>query len=156
MVGWHYRFNGHEFEQTLGDGEREGSLVCCSPWACRELDTTQQLNKLETVLFYCVCLLRRKDIILRKHRTVVKLRTFVLDIRLLLIQFMVKCCGWFAPVSAILPLRIQVHALLQRSRLFQLSSVVSSSLRLHEPQYARLPCPSPTPGIHPNPCPLSQ
>ena len=29
MVGWHYRFNGHEFEQTLGDGEREGSLACC-------------------------------------------------------------------------------------------------------------------------------
>ena len=35
-------------------------------------------------------------------------------------------------------------------------SVVSDSLRLHEPQYARPPCPSPTPGVHPNPCPLSQ
>ena len=34
-------------------------------------------------------------------------------------------------------------------------SVVSDSLRPHEPQHARLPCPSPTPGIHPNPCPLS-
>ena len=32
MVGWHHRLNGHEFEQTLGDGEGQGSLVCCSPW----------------------------------------------------------------------------------------------------------------------------
>ena len=30
MVGWHHRFNGHEFEQTLGDGEGQGSLACCS------------------------------------------------------------------------------------------------------------------------------
>ena len=35
-------------------------------------------------------------------------------------------------------------------------SVVSDSLRPHEPQHARPPCPSPTPGVHPNPCPLSQ
>ena len=35
-------------------------------------------------------------------------------------------------------------------------SVVSNSLRPHEPQHARPPCPSPTPGVHPNPCPLSQ
>ena len=35
-------------------------------------------------------------------------------------------------------------------------SVVSNSLRPHELQHARLPCPSPTPGVHPNPCPLSQ
>ena len=32
MVGWHHPFNGHEFEQTPGDGEGQGSLVCCSPW----------------------------------------------------------------------------------------------------------------------------
>ena len=35
-------------------------------------------------------------------------------------------------------------------------SVVSDSLRPHEPQHARPPCPSPTPGVHPNPCPLNQ
>ena len=39
MVGWHYQLNGHEFEQTLGDGEGQGSLVCCSPSDHRELDT---------------------------------------------------------------------------------------------------------------------
>ena len=32
MVGWHHWFNGHDFEQTLGDGEGQGSQVCCSPW----------------------------------------------------------------------------------------------------------------------------
>ena len=44
MVGWHHWLNGHEFEQTLGDGEGEGSLACCSPWGCKESDTTEQLN----------------------------------------------------------------------------------------------------------------
>ena len=32
MAGWHHRLNGQEFEQTLGDSEGQGSLVCCSPW----------------------------------------------------------------------------------------------------------------------------
>ena len=31
MVGWHHRLNGHEFEQTPGAGDRQGSLACCSP-----------------------------------------------------------------------------------------------------------------------------
>ena len=31
MIGWHHQLSGREFEQTLGDGERQGSLVCCSP-----------------------------------------------------------------------------------------------------------------------------
>ena len=35
-------------------------------------------------------------------------------------------------------------------------SVVSDSLQPHEPQHARPPCPSPTPGVHPNPCSLSR
>ena len=44
MVGWRHRLNGYEFEQTLGDGEGQGSLVCCSLWGHKELDTTEQLN----------------------------------------------------------------------------------------------------------------
>ena len=44
MVGWHHWFNGHKFEQTPGDGEGQGSLVCCSPLCCKESDTTEQLN----------------------------------------------------------------------------------------------------------------
>ena len=44
MVEWHHRLNGHEFEQTLGVGDGQGSLACCSPWGCKESDTTEQLN----------------------------------------------------------------------------------------------------------------
>ena len=44
MVGWHYRLNGHEFEQTPGDSEGWGSLACCSPWGHKEPDTTERLN----------------------------------------------------------------------------------------------------------------
>ena len=39
MVRWHHLLNGHEFQQALGDGERQGSLACFSPWGCKELDT---------------------------------------------------------------------------------------------------------------------
>ena len=44
MVGWHHQLNGHEFEQALGVGDRQGSLVCYSPWDRKELDTTEQLK----------------------------------------------------------------------------------------------------------------
>ena len=44
MVGWHHRLNGHEFEQAPGNGEGQGSLACCSPWGCKELDVTEHLN----------------------------------------------------------------------------------------------------------------
>ena len=44
MVGWHHWFNGHEFEQAPGVGDGQGSLVSCSPWGCKELDTTEWLN----------------------------------------------------------------------------------------------------------------
>ena len=44
MVGWHHGLNGHEFEQILGDSEGQGSLVCCTPWGCKESDTTERLN----------------------------------------------------------------------------------------------------------------
>ena len=41
MVGWHFRLNEREFEQTPGDREGQGSLVRCSPWGHKELDTTE-------------------------------------------------------------------------------------------------------------------
>ena len=49
MVGWHHQNNGREFEQALGDSEGQGSLVCCSPWSCKESDTTKQLNNNNTM-----------------------------------------------------------------------------------------------------------
>ena len=44
MVGWHHRLDGHEFEQALGVGDGQGGLVCCSPWGCKDSDTTETLN----------------------------------------------------------------------------------------------------------------
>ena len=44
MVGWHHGLNGHEFEQALGVGDRQGSLMCYSPWGHKESATTEQLN----------------------------------------------------------------------------------------------------------------
>ena len=35
LVGWHHLLNGHEFEQTPGDSEGQGSLACCSSWGHR-------------------------------------------------------------------------------------------------------------------------
>ena len=44
IVGWHHQLNGHEFEQTPGDGEGLEGLVCFSPWISKNLDTIEQLN----------------------------------------------------------------------------------------------------------------
>ena len=44
MAGWHHRCNEHELGQTLGGGEGQGGLTCCSPWGCKELNMTGQLN----------------------------------------------------------------------------------------------------------------
>ena len=44
MIGWHHQLNGCESEKALGDGEGQGSLVCCSPRGHKELDTTDRLN----------------------------------------------------------------------------------------------------------------
>ena len=40
MVGWHHRLNGHEFEQTLGDSDGQGSLAYCGSWDHKESDMT--------------------------------------------------------------------------------------------------------------------
>ena len=43
-VRWHHQLNGHEFEQTPGDDEGQGSLACCSPWGHKESDTTGRVS----------------------------------------------------------------------------------------------------------------
>ena len=55
MVGWHPWLNGAKFEQTLGDSEGQGSLVCSSPWGHKELDMTEWLNA--TILHKGFCFL---------------------------------------------------------------------------------------------------
>jgi len=44
IVGWYHRLDGHEFVQALEIGDGQGSMVCCSPWGHKELNTTEQLN----------------------------------------------------------------------------------------------------------------
>ena len=44
MVGWHHQLDGHDFEQAPGVGDRQGCLVCCSPWGRKESYPTEQLN----------------------------------------------------------------------------------------------------------------
>ena len=65
IVGWHHWFNGHEFEKTLGVGDGRESLVCCSPWGCKESDMTEWLNwillvtrerQIKTRMKYCFLL----------------------------------------------------------------------------------------------------
>ena len=51
MVGWHYRINGYEFEQTPGDGEGQGSLACCCPRGCKESDMTERMNNNHQFLY---------------------------------------------------------------------------------------------------------
>ena len=45
MVGQQHQLNGHEFEQTLGDSEGQGSLMYCSPWGCKESVRTEQAKQ---------------------------------------------------------------------------------------------------------------
>ena len=44
MVGWHHQVNGCGFGWTSGVGDGQGGLTCCSPWGCKEVDTTERLN----------------------------------------------------------------------------------------------------------------
>ena len=52
MVGWHHRLNAHGFEQTLGDSEGQGSLMCCSQWGRKESDMTEGLNNNKLNKYY--------------------------------------------------------------------------------------------------------
>ena len=44
MVEWHHELNGHGFEWTLGVGDGQGGLACCSSCSRKELDMTEGLN----------------------------------------------------------------------------------------------------------------
>ena len=44
MVGWHHQLNGHESEQAPGVENGQRCLACCSPWGCKELDTTDKFS----------------------------------------------------------------------------------------------------------------
>ena len=48
MVGWHHQLKEHEFEQTRGDSEGQGSLAHCSPWGHKESDMTKRPTHIHT------------------------------------------------------------------------------------------------------------
>ena len=108
MVGWHHRLDGHEFQQVPAVGDEEGSLAWCSPLSCKEVDTTEWLNRSE---------FKKENMESRIPLTL---------------------------LNAVSKLSVQFSC-----------SVASDSLRPHESQQARPPCPS-TPRVYPNSCPLSQ
>ena len=54
MVGWHHWLNRHEFEQALGVGGGQRSLVCCSPWDRKELNMTERLNWTDDMWITCI------------------------------------------------------------------------------------------------------
>ena len=58
MVGWHHWLDGHEFEWTLGVGDGQEDLACCSPWGRKELDTAEQLNWTDNIyIIYFICII---------------------------------------------------------------------------------------------------
>ena len=52
MVRWHHQLVGHEFEQTLGDSEGQGSLASCSPWGHNKSDMTERVNNSNSKVGY--------------------------------------------------------------------------------------------------------
>ena len=58
IVGWHHRLDGHEFQQTPGDSERQESLVCCNSWGHRfgyDLVSEQQQPEHNLICVYSFC-----------------------------------------------------------------------------------------------------
>ena len=53
MFGWHHRLNVHEFEQALGDGDGQGSVVCCSPWGHKESDILVKAMVFPVFMYGC-------------------------------------------------------------------------------------------------------
>ena len=71
MVGWHHQLKGHEFEQSLGDSEGQGSLAYCSPWGRKELDMTEWLknnNHVIRVLQRNLCCIICQDLLKKSWR----------------------------------------------------------------------------------------
>ena len=84
MVGWHHQLNGHEFEQTLGDSEGQGSLVCCSPLGHRESDATEGLNNnlLSLPLHILFVLFKMQNPLSGSISILLKILSFITDILL--------------------------------------------------------------------------
>ena len=148
MAGWHHWLDGGESEWTPGVGDEQGGLACCNSWGCKESETTERLNWIElTCIFHnsMFCLLV----------WLYEWNCNVLCVYLCLISFVQNYSRFTfdAMYSSISFIRILVY----EYQFSQFScSVMSDSLRPHESQHTRPPCPSPTPGVHSDKCPSSQ
>ena len=124
MAGWHHRLDGYEFEQALGDGEGQGSLVCCSPWGRKESDSTEWLNWTELMYTHSL-------------EDLVKFCSFwyhVYEDGFLVLSYMSPFNPRFAYPTAFLtsPLGCRINSPKNQTRLFLhaclINSVVSNSL----------------------------
>ena len=61
MIDCHHRLERHEFEQALGVVDGQGSLACCSPWVCKELDMTERLNNKGLPRWHCLPVREREE-----------------------------------------------------------------------------------------------
>ena len=145
MAGWHHWLDGRESEWTLGVGDGQGGLVCCNSWGRKELDTTERLIWSDLITLSVKN--RWKDKYKVKQKMIFKT------------HFMIPF-EWVNKIENNFPFFIyflKKSSILQACSSVQFSrSVVSDSLRPHESQHARPPCPSPSPGVHSNSNPLSQ
>ena len=146
MVGWHHQLNGHEFEQALEDGDGRGSLACCSPWGCKESDTTEQLTN-------------NKKLFIRVYpRNSFPPSQPVLTFKSLygiLFSLVTGSEVPFLSFSKSLSSSCKSQVNPQKMVLFSCSAV-SNSLQPYGLQHTRPPCPSLSPGACSNSCPLSQ
>ena len=78
MVRQHQQLNGHEFDQTPGDSEGQGSLACCSPWGRKESDTIQQLNNNNNILNMPNNFRAKENILLNNMKSYQKLNYFLM------------------------------------------------------------------------------
>ena len=131
MVGWHHQLDGHVFEKALRVGDEQGSLAC----GRKESDTTE-LNWMRRTIYLKVILGFMLPIFKFCHNN----------------WHYISTCNF----ENIWSLNICILSAFQFSSVQFSCSVMSNSLRPHELQHAKLPCPSLTPGAYPNSCPLSR
>ena len=113
MVGWHHQLNGHEFEQTPGDSEGQGGLLCCSSWSWEQLnkgslkkDIHRVYNRFLMHTLHIIALKRISFQILKLHVW------FFSEIRVLRTHSTMSC-NFSSPISFFLmcssALQLQIH-----------------------------------------------
>jgi len=112
MIGWHHWHNGHEFGWTVGVGDGQGGLACCSSWGCKELDMTEQLNWSE---LYPTCVQKLEGTAL--HKSMPTPSSFSLHLPVLL-----QCVPQFLAISGLLNCSFSVNPLWLKFPLPALSS----------------------------------